>query len=205
MALLREIIALKRCYNSRIYKMKRLSNFHLSYESLYDKIKLIIKGGIFMAPVNAEHINLYISAAQKVISEIAQIQTTIGKPYLRTISDLEGQHVMVLIGITGVLKGQVILLFKAGIACEIASRMMMGMPVPELNELAKSAISELCNMILGNAATLFSNKAIPMDITPPSVLVGDNLSISVSDTKIICVPLTFDTDKSIELNIAIKE
>ena len=36
-------------------------------------------------------------------------------------------------------------------AKDIASRMMMGMPVVELDAMARSALSELGNMMMGNA------------------------------------------------------
>lgn len=81
----------------------------------------------------------------------------------------------------------------------------MGIPVPQLNDMAKSAVSELSNMILGNAATLFSTKGITVDITPPNLIMGSNLSFNVSDSKTICVPLNAEDGSSlIELNIAIK-
>ncbi len=56
----------------------------------------------------------------------------------------------------------------------------MGMPVTELDDMAMSAISELGNMIMGNAATIFSTKGIVIDITPPTVCRGlydDNTDI----------------------------
>ena len=40
------------------------------------------------------------------------------------------------------------------VALQIASAMMMGMTITELDEMSKSAIAESANMILGNAATL---------------------------------------------------
>lgn len=156
-----------------------------------------------MANVNVEYINPFISAAQTVMKDFCQIETTMGKPYLKQAS-YEGEILAIIIGLTGVLKGQVILTMKSKTACNIASKMMMGMPVPELNDMAKSAVSELSNMVLGNAATIFSTKNIALDITPPTVTLGQNLSFSVSDSKTICVPLNFDDD-SIEINIALKE
>lgn len=76
---------------------------------------------------------------------------------------------VILIGVTGEMRGQVVLSIDEKKACEIASRMMMGMPVPELDDMAISAISELGNMIMGNAATVFSVRNIGIDITPPTV------------------------------------
>ena len=126
------------------------------------------------------------------------------KPYLKK-SVYEGNALVIIIGVTGNMKGQVILSLNIPSACLIASKMMMGMPVTELNDMAKSAISELSNMILGNAATVFSKKGLSLDITPPSVCLGDNLDISVSNTTNICVPLKFLDDNVLEINIAIIE
>ncbi len=156
-----------------------------------------------MAQINVEYINPFISAAQTVLKDFCQIESSMGKPYLKQAS-YEGDLLAVIVGITGVLKGQVILTMEEGTACDIASHMMMGMPVPELNDMAKSAVGELCNMILGNAATIFSTKNIALDITPPTLTQGTNLSFSVSDSKTICVPLEYE-DKSFEINIAIKD
>jgi len=156
-----------------------------------------------MATINVEYINPFISAAQTVLRDFCQIESTIAKPYLKQ-AIYEGDILAVIIGITGVLRGQVILTMETKTACNIASQMMMGMPVPELNDMAKSAVSELSNMILGNTATIFSTKNIALDITPPTITLGTNLSFSVSDSKTICVPLHF-AQGELEINIAIKD
>ena len=61
---------------------------------------------------------------------------------------------------------------------KIASAMMMGMKITELDEMSKSAIAESANMILGNAATILYNKGIKIEITPPSLMTGENIQIS---------------------------
>lgn len=154
--------------------------------------------------INVEYINPFISAAQSVLKDLCHIETTMGKPYLKQ-AEYEGNILTIIIGITGELRGQVLITMKSETACDIASHMMMGMPVPSLNDMAKSAVSELANMILGNAATIFSTKNITLDITPPSLVLGDNMTMSVSDSKTICVPLNFnESEMTIEINIAIK-
>lgn len=154
--------------------------------------------------VSVEYINPFIEAAQNVLKELCSIEAKIGKPYLSQ-AVYEGNTLMIIVGITGDLRGQVLINMTEEVACALASHMMMGMPVTELNDMTKSAISELSNMILGNTATIFSKKAITLDITPPSVCAGMNLSISVSDSKTICIPLVFDENKSVDINVAIKE
>jgi chemotaxis protein CheX len=157
-----------------------------------------------MTTVNVETINPFISAAKTVLSEFCKIDVQMGKPYLAK-SEYEGNALITIIGVTGQLRGQVIINMDIETACKIASNMMMGMPVNELNDMAKSAVSELTNMILGNAATIFSTNGITIDITPPSVCLGNNLSISVSDAKNICVPLIFEEKYAVNINVALKE
>lgn len=154
---------------------------------------------------NVEYINPFIEASKNVIRDFCGIDARIGKPYL-TQASFEGNTILIIVGITGELRGQVIISMETSIACDLASHMMMGMPVPELNDMAKSAVSELGNMIMGNSATLISKTGVVIDITPPSVCLGNNMMISVSDSKTICVPLHYDSDdKTISLNVAIKE
>jgi len=80
----------------------------------------------------------------------------------------------------------------------------MGMPVAELDEMAKSAISELTNMVLGNTATLFSQNGVSIDITPPSLLMGENMQISTVKTQAICIPIQFE-GYTMEIEVAIQE
>ena len=109
-----------------------------------------------------------------------------------------------MLGITGRLHGQVLLVMSTNVACDIASKMMMGMPVDELNDMARSALGELMNMMMGNAMTNFSEMGILLDITPPTMLLSQNLDLNVGDSKMICVPLSYNGEH-IELNVAIKE
>lgn len=151
--------------------------------------------------MNAEHINPFLVAATKILKDMCFIDTNIGKP---TIKDciFTSDTVVILIGITGVMSGQVMIALENIVACDIASKMCM-MPITQMDELSTSAICELGNMIMGNAATIFSTKGIEVDITPPTVCNG-NVSFTNNYAKNICVPLHYDS-KVIEINIAIKE
>jgi len=153
-----------------------------------------------MASVSAEHINPFLMASAKILKEMCYVEASIGKPFLKSPAFYE-DTLLILIGFTGAMKGQVIISFDYPVACDIASRMMM-MPVTELDEIAKSAIGELGNMIMGNTATIFSTKGIAIDITPPTIGNG-TMVFTTSYTTNICVPFTYDSDKKIEVNIAI--
>lgn len=154
--------------------------------------------------MNLEYINPFIAASQEMLSQVANEKTDIGKLFPRD-SSFVGDNVIIIIGIAGDLKGQVIFNLKSETACNIASSMMCGMPVAKLDEIAKSAIGELANMISGNAATIFASKQIELDITPPTVMIGDNIEISTTKSNSICVPLVMKNGNRFEINVSLSE
>ncbi|MDE7210204.1 MAG: chemotaxis protein CheX [Lachnospiraceae bacterium] len=155
-----------------------------------------------MATVNADYINPFLLASTKVLKDMVMLDAKLGKPYINNDLSFKDDSLLIMLGVTGEMKGQVILCFKKEIALDIASKMCM-MPITEMSELAQSAICELCNMILGNAATVFSTKGILIDITPPTTCQG-NVSFSTDYAANICVPVVYEDDKTIEINVSIK-
>jgi chemotaxis protein CheX len=160
----------------------------------------IIDGGIW---VKAEYINPFIKSSVEVLSQMVQMNCEVGRPTLKT-SPYSANNLIIMIGITGDIKGQAILSFDEVMAMSIVSKMMGGMEITELDAIGKSALSELGNMILGNSATLLFNAGIKVDITPPTLMIGNNLSISTNQMQVISIPLKAE-GKEIELNIFIKE
>jgi chemotaxis protein CheX len=154
--------------------------------------------------MKVDYINPFIEASQSIISETTGLRPAIGKAYVKNIP-YKGDGVVVMIGLTGAIQGNAAISLKKSLACNIASAMMGGMPVPELDEIAKSAVSELCNMILGNAASIFSRNNIEIDITPPTMLTGENIELSPSKSVIVCIPLEFEGGEKLEIDISYKE
>jgi chemotaxis protein CheX len=155
-----------------------------------------------MAELSVEYINPFLMAATSVIKDICQIEMKIGRPYVKT-TEFAGDSVIIMIGVTGEVRGQVMISFQEAHAFSVASKMMMGMPVTQLDEMSASAINELGNMIMGNAATILSTKGIGMDITPPTLCRG-NIFITQSYSKNICIPLT-SPEINMELDIAVNK
>lgn len=154
--------------------------------------------------MNADYINPFIEASQMVLKQIASIDTKLGKLYLKT-SPFKSDNVIIIVGLTGKMRGQVAFSMSVCTAKMIASKMMMGMPVCEFDELARSAVSEMANMILGNTATLLYNRGIGIEITPPSLLMGDNMQVSNTSMKTVCIPLIIAEDEAIEIDVSLKE
>lgn len=153
--------------------------------------------------MKAEYINPFIKASTDILTQMTQTQFQVGKPVIKG-SPCNANDIIILIGITGDIKGQAMLSLDKGVAMYIVSKMMGGIEVTALDEISKSALSELGNMILGNSATLLFNAGVHVDITPPTLMMGSNLSISTDQMQTICVPIETQ-GKKIELNIFVKE
>lgn len=120
--------------------------------------------------MKAEYVNPFIISVCKVVKDMCMLDLQIGKPIVRS-----GQYAqdasIIRLGLVGNLTGTVVLNLDHSTALEIVSKMMM-MPVTVIDEIGQSAISELGNMIAGNAATVFASNNILIDITTPSYCLG---------------------------------
>ncbi len=115
--------------------------------------------------------------------------------------ELNSGGVLIIVGIVGSVRGNVVYSFSMEDAKKIASTMMMGMPVSELDDMSKSALSELTNMLTANAATSFSNMDMLIDISTPTLLHGTNVSVKMSSEQVLCIQLIAN-DIPIDVNIS---
>lgn len=120
--------------------------------------------------MKAEHVNPFIISVCKIMKDMCMLDLKIGKPGIKKGGYLADSS-LIKLGLLGNLTGEVVLNINHDTALGIVSKMVM-MPVDAIDELGQSAISELGNMIAGNAATVFANSSIIIDITPPSYIEG---------------------------------
>ncbi len=153
--------------------------------------------------MNVEYINPFIEASQTVLTQMG-LNACLGKVFLKK-SPYKSDSIIVIVGLTGQIRGQVALVMKLSSALHIVSCMMGGMHINKLDELGKSAIAELANMIMGNTATLFYNKGIAIEITPPSMLVGENMEVTTGKMKTVCIPLQLGEEYSITIDVSMEE
>lgn len=146
-----------------------------------------------MAAIRAEQINPFLMSTRQVMQQVCNIEVKFGK-IEKSDFKLDGDPMLIMLGITGELSGQACFVMSIDIAKKIASRMMMGMPVDTFDEMARSAISELGNMVMGNAATILSNSNVLIDITPPTLITGTT-SIESPDSTMFKVPILYEDYK----------
>lgn len=116
---------------------------------------------------------------------------------------IESPGVVIIIGLMGDIKGNIIYSMVTQDAKKIASTMMMGMPVNDFDEMAQSAISELVNMLTANVATNFAKENITINISTPTLVHGKFVANASSD-KVVCVPVDVN-GIIIEANISLEK
>ncbi|WP_018758835.1 chemotaxis protein CheX [Paenibacillus terrigena] len=119
--------------------------------------------------MKAEYINPFLDAARNVIEQLIQIRPTTGQLQIKEVQFFD-QYIWIEIGMTGQMNGNIVFGLHESVALKIVSAMMGGFVMTELGEMGHSAISELGNMISGNASTILFNQGVKVDITPPKVV-----------------------------------
>jgi len=146
-------------------------------------------------------INPFIDAATEVLPQLG-FQNVVLKGLTVKAKKIVVSGVIVTLGIVGDKKGNVVYSIDKEGAKNIASIMMMSMPVEELDDMAKSALSELSNMLTANASMNFSNEGINVDISVPTLIYGEDIELSMNKDQIICAEVDVDNIK-LEISIAL--
>ncbi|GGD49380.1 chemotaxis protein CheX [Paenibacillus nasutitermitis] len=119
--------------------------------------------------MKAEYINPFLESAIIVIEQVAQIRPAAGQLGIKDVKFVEN-HIWIQIGLNGQMTGDIVFGLSEEVAMKMISAMMGGYVISEIDEMGRSAISELGNMISGNASTMLYNQGVRVDITPPKVM-----------------------------------
>jgi chemotaxis protein CheX len=154
-----------------------------------------------MESIKVEFVNPFVAGAFSTLSMMLGETPERGQIVLEPTGATTNQ-VNVVVGITGQAQGHLILGMTLLTADRIASH-MIGERVHTFNALAASAISELTNMICGQAMTELSNANYLCDITPPSIIRGVKVNISCFAVPAILIPITV-SQGAISLTISLR-
>ncbi|MGE5329577.1 MAG: chemotaxis protein CheX [Deltaproteobacteria bacterium] len=151
--------------------------------------------------MNVNYLNPFIEASMNVVKDIAGVDSELQKVCLRG-NTFSGKDVIIIIGVTGALVGQVILTLNH-LSMDMLVKHMFAGDSDNLDiDLKKSAMAELANMIVGNATSLFYKKGMKVLITTPTILTGKDILIS-NKYPIICIPIKFSGDDvGLDLNVS---
>ena len=152
--------------------------------------------------MRVEYINPFVESAFAVLSEVLQCEMARGELYLKATSQ-PVLGVAAIIGLTGDVEGRVLLDMSLETAHLIASA-MNNEELAEFDELAKATIAELANMITGQAVTKLHDIGFNFDLSPPSLITGENMVVTDSGVEALIVPLQLPQGK-LEINVAVRE
>lgn len=150
--------------------------------------------------MDVKYVNPFIAGLQNIFNmlNMSSIQRTglAKREKLKTENEVN-----IIIGLVGDLKGNVVLSLPETTARNIASTMMGGMPVPELDMMPKSALCELSNMIAGSSVSQLEQMGVIINITPPMLINGKNLTTMISQVETLVINFNCNEGK-LEMNIA---
>ncbi|MGE4291482.1 MAG: chemotaxis protein CheX [Desulfovibrio sp.] len=131
----------------------------------------------------------FIKAAVDVLSTMAMITPVAGRPYVKKNNVAQGD-VTGLVGFTGEKNGSVSITFDKKLAVAIVKN-MLGDDVQNILEDVKDAVGEIVNMVSGQARAGLSQQGYSFQGSTPTVIMGDNHTIShVSTGMIMAIPFT---------------
>jgi len=151
--------------------------------------------------MNAQVIHPFLESAQTVLEQVANVTTNPGEITVKD-AKLVDNHIWIKIGVSGHVTGDIVYGIEDQVALALISKMMGGFEIHEIDEMGKSAISELENMISGNASSILSNKGIDLQITPPKVIEKANLA-GFSAKKATAIPLNIEQVGQIQILVAV--
>lgn len=153
--------------------------------------------------MDVKYINPFISASTRVLQQLIQVDPVVETPR-RLENTIPGSDIVVIVGLTGEIKGQVMFTMEEETAINIVRKMTFNEEISELDYIGQSAISELGNMISGQTGMEMYSSGITIDITPPSLCSGEGIVIS-SKNKFVSIPINIHGFGKVFINISFEE
>lgn len=153
--------------------------------------------------MKAEYANVFITGATTVFTR--EVGVGLSRTNLtRKDSPVPSMPISIVIGITGSIRGQVVYSMDAAFAHAVAKAMIPNKSPAELGSLTNSAVSEIANMITGQASIALAGEDRLIHLTPPAVFSGAGMTVDFLSIPTICLSFASQIG-SLEINIAFTE
>ncbi len=135
--------------------------------------------------MKVENLDLFTEATKAVFSEIGfDISVTGNSP------EDSSTEIVANVGITGDIKGFLILKSDISSATNFITKMLSNLGMtPEKEDgfgrFHKEAMGEVLNQISGRSMMFLEEKGVHCDITPPTLIIGDNIFSNPADAKYV--------------------
>lgn len=136
--------------------------------------------------IKVEHINPFLESVQDVFDSMLSCQAKMGT--LKIVdSPAQPKDITALIGLSGLVRGNVALAFPVLTAIKIASH-LTGTEITLVDETVCDAVGELVSIVAGNAKAKLSKNDEVINLTLPSVVRGGFKLYTHSDNYWISMP-----------------
>jgi len=149
--------------------------------------------------VRYDYVQPFVRSAQEILEQVLSGKIAAGKVRLSP-APTEGSGVTAIVGVTGEGEGRVLFEMSRQTALAIAAE-MNAEPQGELSSLAKDTLSELASMMTGRAISLLNDKGYKLRVSPPTLIAGDNVTISTAELETLIVALE-TTHGEVVVNVA---
>lgn len=153
--------------------------------------------------MNVEFANIFIRSAVEVFQKEVRI-TLSRQSLLKKNAPVPGLPVSIVLGITGYLRGQVVYSMDENFAYSIAHAMLPNKLPAEIKKLTNSAVSEIANIITGQASIALAGEKMKIELTPPAVFSGKEMQVDFLSIPTIALRLISEIGV-LEINIALAE
>jgi chemotaxis protein CheX len=156
-----------------------------------------------MGMINVKFLNPFLAAVSNILTIEAGIKAERGGNLKLAHDGYVTDDITVLVSLIGQVRGVVIFGMSEKTALSIVAR-ILGQPFDEFDDLACSGISELGNVITGQASTGLGTVGYKVDISVPTVLRGRGTLISTLDIDRVVVPIKTDIGP-MQIDLALRE
>ena len=139
--------------------------------------------------MNVQVVNQFLVAAKTVLNDYFSLPVSpAGKPSAIPVST-PMEAVTVVLELTGDLEGQFIVSYSHQVALNIARKMIGNPDYPQFDDMCRSALAELTNMIAGTTSTGLADLGYACSLAPPMVYTNTAHPLEFTVDKLLSVPL----------------
>jgi chemotaxis protein CheX len=151
--------------------------------------------------LDAKFINPFLIAFTGVMPQVGFVNIVRGKICSKE-QFVDSLGVSVQVGVKSQSDGNIVFNMSEQTAKKISSVMMMGTVINTIDDMAKSAVCEVFNMVVSHASTSLNKEGFMVKVNPP-IFLQDNTKIQVCNSTYIAIEMIVDNcpvEMSIGLN-----
>jgi len=134
----------------------------------------------------------FIAATNNILSTMANITPTAGKPFAKTDQTALGDFSAV-VGVTGEHKGSICVTFTRE-GAESVTRAMLGDDLEDVEQDVISTVGEITNIISGKTRAAIAEKGVVLQGSTPTIIAGEKHRIThLSRAPVMCIPFSMPT------------